>query len=352
MKLRTLVFLNSLAVALSIGVVNYYFQHSWYYFAITSGISLCVSYVVFYFLLEKYIYSKIKIIYKLIHNLKLGKDLKDALGEYVSPDPINDVEQEVKEWARDKKTEIEDLKKQAQFRKEFLSNISHEFKTPIFAIEGYLEALEDGGIDDPELSKKFLAKISKNVDRLSVLIKDLNEISRLESREVPINYEKFDITILIKEVMESLELKAQKYQIEILFKDKYDRPAFVSADREKIRHVLINLLDNSFKYGKEGGTSSVTIFEMHEQILIEVTDNGVGIEEKYLPRLFERFYRTDTSRSRQIGGSGLGLSIVKHIVEAHEQTIHVRSTKGLGSTFGFTLQKAKDTLSSIPLINN
>lgn len=352
MKLRTLVFLNSLAVAISIGVVNYYFQHSWYYFAITSGISLCVSYVVFYFLLEKYIYSKIKIIYKLIHNLKLGKDLKDALGEYVSPDPINDVEQEVKEWARDKKTEIEDLKKQAQFRKEFLSNISHEFKTPLFAIEGYVEALEEGAIDDPELSKKFLAKVSKNVDRLSVLIKDLNEISRLESREVPINYGKFDISILIKEVMESLELKAGKYKMEILFKDKYDRPTYVNADRERIRHVLINLLDNSFKYGKEGGTSSISTFEMHEQILVEVTDNGVGIEEQYLPRLFERFYRTDTSRSRQIGGSGLGLSIVKHIVEAHEQTIHVRSTKGLGSTFGFTLQKAKDTLSSIPLINN
>lgn len=348
MKLRTLVFLNALAVGISIGIVNYYFQHSWYYFSISMGISTCVSYLVFYLLIEKYVYSKIKIIYKLIHNLKLGKDLKDALGEYVSPDPINDVEQEVKEWARDKKTEIDDLKKQEKFRKEFLSNISHEFKTPLFAIEGYVDALQDGALEDPELAKQFLNKVSRNVERLSFLIKDLNEISKLESGDIPINYQKFDITILIKEVMEALELKAQKYHISLTFKEKYQQPTFVNADREKIRQVLVNLIDNSFKYGKEYGNTSITIFEMHEQILIEITDNGIGIEEKYLPRLFERFYRTDSSRSRQIGGSGLGLAIVKHIVEAHNQTIHVRSTTGLGSTFGFTLERAKDSLLSFP----
>ncbi len=352
MKLRTLVFLNALAVSLSIGIVNYYFQHSWKYFAITSIISLCVSYVVFYVLLEKYIYSKIKIIYKLIHSLKLGKDLKDALGEYVSPDPINDVEQEVKEWARDKKIEIDDLKKQAKFRREFLTNLSHELKTPLFAIEGYIDTLQDGGLEDQEQANKFLEKITRNVDRLSFLIKDLDEISKLESREIPMNFKKFDLVALIKEVMESMEVKSRKYQIELLFKDKYDVPTYVFADREKIRQVLVNLIDNSFKYGKEKGTTFITVFEMHEQVLIEVTDNGMGIEEKNLPRLFERFYRTDFSRSREIGGSGLGLAIVKHIIEAHDQTINVRSTPGLGSTFGFTLQKVKTTLSAIPLINN
>ena len=354
MKLRTFVFLNALAVALSIGIVNYYFQHSWYYFAITSLISLGVSYTVFYLLLEKYIYSKIKIIYKLIHNLKLGKDLKDALGDYVyvTTDPLNDVEEEVKEWAKSKKSEIEVLKKQERFRKEFLSNISHEFKTPLFAIEGYVDALQDGAVDDPELAKQFLNKLSKNVERLSYLIKDLNEISKLESGQIPINYSKFDITILVKEVFDALELKAQKYQIDIVFKDKYNQPTIVYADREKIRQVLVNLIDNSFKYGKERGSTSVSIFDMHERILVEITDTGVGIEEKNLPRVFERFYRTDSSRSRQIGGSGLGLAIVKHIVEAHHQTINVRSTIGLGSTFGFTLQKAKTPIPAIPLINN
>lgn len=286
----------------------------------------------------------------MIHSLKLGKDLKDALGEYVSPDPINDVEQEVKEWARDKKLEIEDLKKQEKFRREFLSNISHEFKTPIFAIEGYVEALQDGALEDPKLAQNFLNKVQSNVDRLSVLITDLNEISKLESGEIPINYQKFELTALIKEVMESLELKADKYKIKLVFKEKYDVPTWVKADREKIRQVLVNLIDNSFKYGKENGSTAITIFGLHDQYLVEITDNGMGISEEHLPRLFERFYRTDTSRSRQIGGSGLGLAIVKHIVEAHNQTINVRSTQKLGSTFGFTLQKSKDALISIPMI--
>lgn len=352
MKLRTLVFLNAFAVGISIGCVNLYFQHSWYFFVIAMGISTLVSYVVFYYLIEKYVYSKIKIIYKMIHSLKLGKDLKDALGEYVSPDPINDVEQEVKEWARNKKTEIDDLKKQEQFRREFLSNISHEFKTPLFAIQGYVEALQDGGLEDPEMAPKFLEKVSKNAERLSFLIKDLNEISKLESGEIPINYQKFELTALIKEVMEALELKAKKYKINLIFKDKYDIPTWVEADREKIRQVLINLIDNSFKYGRENGYTAITIFQLHDQYLVEITDNGIGIEEKYLPRLFERFFRTDTSRSRQIGGSGLGLAIVKHIVEAHDQTINVRSTEGLGSTFGFTLKRCKDARINLPLINN
>jgi two-component system phosphate regulon sensor histidine kinase PhoR len=350
MKLRTLVFLNALAVGISIAMVNLYFQHNWVLSAMSFAIAFAVSYLVFYYLIEKYVYSKIKIIYKMIHSLKLGKDLKDALGEYVSPDPINDVEQEVKEWARDKKTEIDDLKKQEKFRREFLSNISHEFKTPLFAIEGYVDALQDGGMEDPETAKKFLNKVSKNVERLSFLIKDLNEISKLESGEIPINSQKFELTALIKEVMESLELKAKKYKIELVFKDKYQEPTWVIADREKIRQVLINLVDNSFKYGKENGHTYISTFSLHDQILVEITDEGIGIEEKCLPRLFERFYRTDTSRSRQIGGSGLGLAIVKHIIEAHDQTINVRSTEGIGSTFGFTLQKHKDNFIGIPLI--
>lgn len=352
MKLRTLVSLNSLAVGISIGSVNFYFQHNLTYFLVSLAISGIVSYLVFYYLIEKYVYSKIKIIYKMIHSLKLGKDLKDALGEYVSADPINDVEQEVKEWARDKKSEIDDLKKQEQFRREFLSNISHEFKTPLFAIEGYVEALQDGGLDDPELAQNFLSKLSRNVDRLSYLIKDLNEISKLESGEIPINYQKFELLALVKEVMESLELKAEKYHIKLILKDKYDQPTYVHADREKIRQVLVNLIDNSFKYGKEFGNTFITIFELHEQILVEITDNGIGIEEKYLPRLFERFYRTDASRNRRIGGSGLGLAIVKHIVEAHNQTINVRSTEGIGSTFGFTLEKVQAPIISIPILGS
>lgn len=341
MKLRVLVFINAAAVALSLSMVNFYFQHSLYYMAITFSISLVTSFIVFYYLIEKYVYSKIKVIYKMIHSLKLGKDLKDALGEYVSSDPINDVEQEVKEWAKAKKTEIEDLKKQERFRREFLSNISHEFKTPLFSIQGYVETLMDGGIDDPATAHQFLSKVSRNVDRLAYLIKDLDEIGKLETGEMPINYSRFKINELIKEVIESMEIKAKSHKIRLVFKEKYDEPIMVTADREKIRQVLVNLIDNSFKYGKENGSTSMSIFELHDQVLVEVTDDGAGINEKYLPRLFERFFRTDTSRSRQIGGSGLGLAIVKHIIEAHEQTINVRSTEGVGATFGFTLKKSK-----------
>lgn len=354
MKLRVLVFINAAAVAITVAAVNYYFKHSWYDMSVTFGITLIISFVTFYILLEKYIYSKIKIIYKLIHNLKLGRDLRDALGEHVSADPINDVETEVKEWARQKKSEIDDLRKQEKFRRDFLSNISHEFKTPLFAIQGYIDAIMEDEFEDTDMAKQFLEKASKNVDRLSYLIKDLDEISKLETGEMPINYSKFKINDLIKEVFESLELKAKDHHIKLVFKQKYDEAIMVNADREKIRQVLVNLIDNSFKYGKEDGNTAVSVFELHDQVLIEVTDDGIGIEEKYLPRLFERFFRTDTSRSRQIGGSGLGLAIVKHIIEAHQQTINVRSTDGLGSTFGFTLQKAKQALPfpAIPILNS
>ncbi|TDG37441.1 sensor histidine kinase [Pedobacter changchengzhani] len=340
MKLSVLVLFTALAVALSIGMVNFYFQHSWYFLAISFGVSFLSSFLVFYYLIEKYIYTKIKLIYKLIHNLKLGKDLKDALGEYVSPDPINDVEHEVMEWAGAKKKEIDLLKKQEQFRKEFLSNVSHEFKTPLFAIQGYIETLQDCLIDDPDQALIFLKKAGKNVERLSYLINDLDAISKLESGESPINYQKFDFVVLAKDVMESLEDSAQIKSNKLFFKDKYTAPTMVFADREKIRQVMINLIVNSIKYSVENGDTAIKIFELHDQFLIEVTDSGIGIEEKHLPRLFERFYRIDSHRAREVGGTGLGLAIVKHILEAHEQTISVRSTPGIGTTFAFTLQKA------------
>jgi len=339
MKLSVLVLITALAVALSIALVNFHFQQSLYFMLVSFGISFVTSFILFYYMLEKYIYSKIKLIYKLIHNLKLGKDLKDALGEYVSSDPINDVEQEVKEWAGAKKLEIDVLKKQEQFRREFLSNVSHEFKTPLFAIQGYIETLQDCLIDDPEMAVKFLQKAEKNVERLSYLINDLDEISKLESGEIPIDYQKFDFVLLAKEVMEGLEDKSKKRQIKLSFKEKYTHPAIVRADREKIRQVMINLISNSIKYGKENGSTAIKIFELHDQYLVEVTDDGIGIDEKHLPRLFERFYRIDSHRSREVGGTGLGLAIVKHILEAHEQIISVRSTLQIGTTFAFTIQK-------------
>ncbi len=341
MKLSVLVLITALAVGLSIGLVNYHFQGSWYYLLISFGISFITSFLVFYYLLEKYIYTKIKLIYKLIHSLKLGKDLKEAIGEYKSSDPLNDVEHEVKEWAGDKKREIDLLKKQEHFRKEFLSNVSHEFKTPLFAIQGYIETLQDCITDDPEMAAKFLKKAANNVERLSYLISDLDSISKLETGEMPINYERFDFVVLAKEVIENLEDMASTHRIKLVFKEKYTAATMVYADREKIRQIMVNLIQNSIKYGKENGLTEIKTFELHDQFLVEVTDNGIGIDQKHLPRLFERFYRIDSHRSRQDGGTGLGLAIVKHILEAHEQTISVRATPNIGTTFAFTLAKTK-----------
>jgi two-component system phosphate regulon sensor histidine kinase PhoR len=174
MKLSVLVFINALAVAISLSIVNFYFQHKWFDVAVTFTISFITSYVVFYYLIEKYVYSKIKLIYKLIHNLKLGRDLRDALGESTSTDPIGDVQQEVQDWAREKKSEIEGLRSQEKFRREFLSNISHEFKTPLFAIQGYIEAIVDDEFEDTDMAMQFLKKAERNVDRLSYLIKPIN----------------------------------------------------------------------------------------------------------------------------------------------------------------------------------
>lgn len=340
MRFIWLVFINAFAVGLAIACVNFYFQHSWQHFLVTFAISFAISFVAFYYLFQRYIYNKIKLIYKLIHNLKLGKDLKEALGEKMSDDPINDVEQQVRDWAKEKKKEIDTLKEQEKFRREFLANISHEFKTPLFAIQGYIDALQDGMMqEDPEMATQFLTKAAHNLDRLTFLIKDLDEISKLESGQIPINYQKFDLVTLVKEVLEAMEDKASSNGITLVFKEKYQNPTMVRADREKIRQVMINLVSNSIKYGKPKGQTDIRIYELFETVLVEVTDDGIGIEEKNLPRVFERFYRTDKSRSRKIGGSGLGLAIVKHIIEAHEQTINVRSTEGLGTTFAFTLEK-------------
>ncbi|AIM39306.1 histidine kinase [Sphingobacterium sp. ML3W] len=340
MNFRQLVLNCSLAVGLAISAVSFYYHANWKSFLIIFIISSLVSFLMFNFVFERYIYKRINTMYKLIHNLKLGKDLKDALGEHVTADPIGDAEKEVKAWAIAKRTEIEQLKSQEKFRREFLSNVSHEFKTPLFSIQGYIETLKDGLMEeDLEMATTFLNKASKNVDRLNYLIQDLDEISKLESGKMVLNIEKFDIVELIRDTKESLDDKAIAHNIEIQLKIKPGSSYWVKADKYKISQVLVNLIENSLKYGKSGGKSQIRIFSLFEQVLIEITDDGYGIEEKNLNRVFERFFRIDKSRSRGIGGSGLGLSIVKHIIEAHQQNVNVRSTEGIGTTFGFTLEK-------------
>lgn len=291
------------------------------------------SYVGFRIAVEKFIYKKIKVIYRTIHNLKLQK--ADGGKEF----SLNQIQTEVESWDKTNKEEINRLKGLENYRREFVGNVSHELKTPIFNIQGYLLTLLEGGLHDDNINVNYLEKASKSVDRMIALIEDLDEISQLESSTIEMNLTKVDLVALIKEVIVSLEMKAEKQQVKLTFVDVPTKAIWVMADHDRINQVMTNLLVNSIKYGKENGETLVKLFDMHDNILIEVADNGQGIAEEHLPRLFERFYRTDKGRDRNSGGTGLGLSIVKHIIEAHNQTINVRSTPDVGSTFSFTLKK-------------
>lgn len=294
------------------------------------------------FLLERYIFRKIKLIYKIIHDSKLDKGKKKL--KMLNSSSLDEVNEEVVRWAETTEKEIQSLKLLEQYRKDFVGNISHELKTPIFSIQGYLHTLLDGGIHDENINLKYLQRAVNNAERLQSIVEDLEEISKLESGKLILDMRKFDIKALAKEVMDDLEVMASEKNIKLVFKDGADQPFNVIADRENIRQVLTNLVTNSVKYGKEGGNTRISFYDIDKNVLVEVSDNGLGIEDVHLKHLFDRFYRVDTSRSREQGGSGLGLSIVKHIIEAHNQTINVRSTQGVGSTFGFTLKKASGIL--------
>ena len=256
-------------------------------------------------------------------------------------DVLEEVEQEVSQWADKQKKEIESLKLLEAYRREFLGNISHELKTPIFSVQGYVHTLLDGGLYDEAINKNYLRKAANNIERLLTIVEDLESISRLESGQLTLDIQRFNIRDLTLEVFDDLEIQAKERNIKLSIKEGTDSTFFVEADRENIRQVLVNLINNSIKYGKDGGSTKVGFYDMENYILIEVADNGIGIGEDHLKHLFDRFYRVDKSRSRARGGSGLGLSIVKHIIEAHNQTINVRSSVGVGSTFGFTLKKSK-----------
>jgi two-component system, OmpR family, phosphate regulon sensor histidine kinase PhoR len=297
-----------------------------------------LSYFIYKYILEKFIYNKIKLIYKNIHTLKTGKGKKNISID-LNKDIISQMDQQVEAWAQDKKTEIEELKKLEAYRREFIGNVSHELKTPLFNIQGYILTLLEGGLEDPAINKEYLKRSCKNIERMISVVEDLEIISRLETGELQLDNVNFDIVALAHDVIDLLEVKAKKKNIGIYVPKEFNSPVFVIADKERIRQVLINLVDNSIKYGSDGGETKISFFDMDENLLVEVTDNGIGIEKSDLPRLFERFFRVDKSRSREQGGSGLGLAIVKHIIEAHHQTINVRSKIGVGTTFAFTLKK-------------
>jgi two-component system phosphate regulon sensor histidine kinase PhoR len=303
-------------------------------------ISFLFSYLIFSYVLRIFIYRKIKLIYKTISS---SKNSKEKALEKVIPneDIIANVSTEVLEWQQNRTDEIAELKRMENFRKEFLGNVSHELKTPLFNIQGYIHTLIEGALFDPEVNVNYLQRAAKSVERLVLIVEDLEAISKLEGGELHLDIRTFDIRELFKDVFESVELRSREMNMHLMFKEGSDKAVYVIADKERIRQVLNNLVVNSIKYGRKGGSTMVGFYDMDENILVEVTDNGIGIDSVHLPRVFERFYRVDKSRSREQGGTGLGLSIVKHIIEAHSQSINVRSTFGIGTTFTFTLKKSR-----------
>ena len=324
--------LSSVAVLIVLSVSNS--LNLWAISIIVGVVLEELSYFVIYNAIEKYIDHRIQILYKTISKVKGGGDMTINMDE----DVVELANQDVMEWAEGQIEEINLLRETDSFRKDFIGNLAHELKTPLFNIQGFILSLLEGGIDDPEINRKFLSKAEKNIDRMTSLLEDLDSISKIESGAMIIEMETVDIVELSSEIAENLDRKAKDANVQ--FKIREEEEFNVLCDPNKIGQVLSNLLVNSINYGVENGKTVVRFYDMGDNILIEVADDGIGIKEDDLLRIYERFYRVDKSRSRHAGGSGLGLSIVKHIVEAHGGNLHVRSTLGTGTTFSFTLQKA------------
>ena len=307
-------------------------------FCFLFAISIAIfSFFVIQYRVEQFIYKKVKKIYDDVSLLESSTFRNQSITTDMAT-----LTREVRKFATDKKLEIETLKVREEYRREFLGNVSHELKTPLFTVQGYLSTLLDGAMNNKSIRKKYLERAEKGVERLIYIVQDLDMISKLEIGVLHLEMAPFDIIKVIQNTFDLLELKASKKDILLKFDMKYNKPIMVLGDQEKIQQVLVNLIVNSIKYGMEEGTTEVSIEDLTEdKVLVRITDNGEGIEKQNIPRLFERFYRVDKSGARTEGGSGLGLSIVKHIVEAHEEKIYVDSHFGFGSEFSFTLEKFK-----------
>lgn len=328
----------TLYLTLLMSVFLYFlYEFKWLHILVIAGSVYVFSFFSIQFRVERFIYKRIKKIYD---DLTLLETVTLTKGPITTD--MQTLTQEIDKFARDKKIEIETLNVREQYRKEFLGNVSHELKTPLFTVQSYILTLLDGAIDDDKLRIKYLEIANKGVERLAYIIKDLDMITKLEVGDLSLKIERFNIVDLVANVFDMLEMKASKKDITLTFDIEYKTPIMVKADKERIQQVLANLIVNSIKYGRKKGTTEISIENLiKNKVILRVTDNGEGIEKKHIPRLFERFYRVDKSGSRKEGGSGLGLSIVKHIIEAHNEKIYVESEFNVGSEFSFTLEKAE-----------
>ena len=303
---------------------------------IISLLIFLISFIIIQYRIQSFLFKRFKELYQYLNMLDSSQINKSS----VSTD-MDSLIKNIEDFAKDKKIEIEALKLKEQYRKEFIGNVAHELKTPIFTIQGYISNLLDGAMDDKNLLNKYLKQTDNSIERLTYIIKDLDLITQLESSMLNLNISSFNVIDLISSIFDQLEIKSSKRNIKLVFDKKYNNEILVFADKERIEQVLSNLLVNSINYGRDKGTTEVSINDLtEEKLIVRVTDNGEGISQKHLPRLFERFYRVDVSRSRKHGGSGLGLAIVKHIIDAHNENIYINSKPNVGSEFSFTLQKS------------
>src|SRR6056297_481911 len=335
--LRSSLYISGLS-SVVLGFLCWQFEYvnSWFLVAAFVLIYI-ISFVTLQIRIENFIYKRIKKIYDDVALLESSTLTSDPITT-----DMRTLTAEIEKFAKDKKIEIDTLKIREEYRKDFLGNVSHELKTPLFTVQGYLETLLDGAIEDKNVRKKYISRANKAVDRLIYIVKDLDLITKLEVGDLRLEKQDFNIIELIQSVFDLLEMKAAKNNIVLTFDMPYDKPIMVHGDREKIQQVLTNLLVNSIKYGNDNGTTEVSVENLvKNKVIVRVTDNGVGIPKEHIPRLFERFYRVDQNRSRKEGGSGLGLAIVKHVIEAHGEKIYVESVLDVGSEFSFTLEKSK-----------
>jgi two-component system phosphate regulon sensor histidine kinase PhoR len=300
-------------------------------------LSFLICFIIIQYRVHRFIYKRVKQIYDDVSLLESSS----FQSQPVTTD-MKTLTKEIEKFAKDKKMEVEALKIRETYRKEFMGNVSHELKTPLFTVQGYILTLLDGAMKDATVRKKYLQRAEKGVERLIYIVNDLDMITKLEVGDLNLNIKEFDIVDLVQNVFDLLEMKAAKKHISLVFDMDYTKPILVRGDRERIQQVLSNLVVNSIKYGNYDGTTEISIENLiKNKVIVRVTDNGEGISGEHIPRLFERFYRVDKSGSREEGGSGLGLSIVKHIIEAHKEKIYVESDFGVGSEFSFTLEKTK-----------
>ncbi len=337
--LRSSLYISVILLILSLLLFGYFsFWNYWAVLAIAIAVVFAVSFLVIQYRVEEFIYKRIKKIYDDVTLLE-----STSFASRPITTDMATLTAEIEKFAKDKRIEIDTLKIREEYRKDFLGNVSHELKTPLFTVQGYILTLLDGAMEDKKVRKKYLQRANKGVERLIYIVKDLDLITKLEAGDLSLEISTFDIVELIKSVFELLEMKASRKQIALTFDMEYREPIYVKGDREKIQQVITNLVVNSIKYGHPDGTTEVSVENLiKNKVIVRVTDNGEGIPEAHLPRIFERFYRIGKSGSRKEGGSGLGLAIVKHIIEAHGEKIYVESVVDVGSEFSFTLEKAKN----------